>query len=283
MPAASRLRLLLVTLGFATVHSTILNNASLTRAKLVVAMNAGGNDVSNPSGEIFVAGSTFASGARQVYENPNGELAAIVNASAWELPLFNTMEYTFKPNFDLAYTLPISGATTDVVEVELLFAELDRGIGSDERLFDVFINGELALESFDIYGTAGGRERAVRMSMFLSPAPSSVTVTFGKVARKNKPAIGALAVYNVSSLSSSTSETTTTLPVLATTTASTASKMLTTTVAPTTTVPSSTTPAATTTPLPTNPASTTGVPATSPTTVTTRCVSEQRVVHSIYL
>jgi hypothetical protein len=82
--------------------------------------------------------------------------------------------------------------------VELLFAELVSGIDApNKRLFDISINGQLAIKAFDIYATAGGRERAVRVSAFLSPAPEAVVVTFGKVRRKNKPAISGVMVYNV--------------------------------------------------------------------------------------
>jgi hypothetical protein len=229
-----------------TTQGSIINaTKEMSRAGFVAGMNAGGNALNSPNGSLFTSGSDTAAGAREAYINPDGETAAIANAETWERPLFNTMEYTFKPNFDLAYTLPLTGARTRVVEVELLFAELDRGIGPDERRFDVFINGELALHSFDIYTAAGGRERAVRASVFLSPAPTTVVVTFGKIVRKNKPTIGAVAVYSVEDFATTAESTTenpsttasSTITVPSTTTVSTTNQATTTssaTAAPTT-------------------------------------------------
>ena len=203
-------------------HAHLIDATSdMLRGHMLTAINAGGPSLTSPSGDVYASGIEFASGTRKAYVNPNGASAAIVNATTWELPLFNSMEYTFKPDFDLRYTLPLAGPTTNTVEVELLFSELDRGISLDQRLFDVFINGELALSNFDIYAAAGGRERAVRVSMFLSPAPSEVEVTFGKVARKNKPAICGVVCYNVSNQGSTASAVTTTTTVTTTSTSTT--------------------------------------------------------------
>jgi hypothetical protein len=256
------LLLLSVALGLVlAAQGTIINATNeMSRAGFVAGLNAGGSALNSPNGSLFKSGSDTAAGAREAYINPDGEAAAIANAETWERPLFNTMEYTFKPNFDLAYTLPLTGSITSMVEVELLFAELDRGIGPDERRFDVFINGELALESFDIYTAAGGRERAVRASVFLSPAPVTVVVTFGKIVRKNKPTISALAVYNVAGLATTTTQSTTLKPtttasstttIPATTTLSTTTQATTTrltTTVPTTTIASTTMAPTTSTP-----------------------------------
>jgi hypothetical protein len=190
--------------------NTVTSCHEMSRGDFVAGFNAGGHALNSPDGSLFQSGSDVAAGAREAYINPDGESAGIPNAATWELPLFNSMEYTFKPNFDLAYTLPLTVATTSVVEVELLFAELDRGIGPDERRFDVFINSELALKNFDIFTMGGGRKRAVRASVFLSPAPTTVVVTFGKIVRKNKPTISSVAVYNVHGLATTTQGTTTT-------------------------------------------------------------------------
>ena len=221
MQRTLRLSLVLIvaaSTAIGSTHARLLDtNSSMIRGHILTAINAGGPSVSSPNGDVYAPGMAFASGTSKAYINPNGASAAIGNATTWELPLFNSMEYTFKPDFDLAYTLPLAAPTTIVIEVELLFAELDRGIGPDQRLFDVFINGELALSSFDIYAAAGGRERAVRVSVFLSPAPTDVVVTFGKVARKNKPTIGGVVCYNVSSESSTTLQMTTSQLITTTT------------------------------------------------------------------
>ena len=234
------LLLLVATIGsLSTAHANLINttgNLPLIRGVFVTGLNAGGDSIESPSGNIYNAGSAFTTGASDVYINPDGETATVANAESWEFPLFNTMEYTFRPNFDLTYTLPLTGATGDMVEVELLFAELDRGIGSNNRLFDVFINGHLALQNFDVFENAGGlREQAVRVSAFLSPIPSQVVVTFGKVKRKNKPAFSGLAVYTASE------PTTTTTTTLAPTTTIATTTTVTTTIAQTTTSASATT------------------------------------------
>jgi hypothetical protein len=186
------------------------------------AVNAGGSVITSPNGTVFVAGNTVATGAGEVYINPKGDSADITNAAGWELPIFNSMRYALKPVFDLTYTLPLTGPTTRVVEVELLFAELDRGIGSHERVFDVFLNGELALANFDIFDAAGGREKAARASFFLHLASAEVVVSFKKIRRKNRPVISGVVCYNVSvgaentgSLPSSTATTTTVIKTTA--------------------------------------------------------------------
>jgi hypothetical protein len=193
----------------------------LARAGPLFAVNAGGSAITSPNGTVFVAGNTVATGAGEVYINPKGDSGSIANAAGWELPIFNSMRYTLKPTFNLTYTLPLTGPTTNVVEVELLFAELDRGIDSDERVFDVLLNGELALSGFDIFKAAGGREKAARASFFLNLTSAEVVVTFRKIRRKNRPVISGAVCYNVSVAAESTvslgSSPATTTPVITTT------------------------------------------------------------------
>ena len=178
--------------------------SGLSRGQLLTAINAGGDPVTSLAGDTYSASTSFVTGSSEIFLNPDGLMTLIANAEPWEYPLFNSMQRAIKPDFNLAYTLPLPSADTiSAIEVELLFAELvPHFTESGKRRFDVFLNGELALEEFDIFVAAGGaRERAVRVSFFMSPAPETVVVTFGK--GKNKPALNGMVVYNVSGAPSS--------------------------------------------------------------------------------
>jgi hypothetical protein len=162
-----------------TVCGIEVLKAATTTPKTVIRVNAGGGAYTDSLGNNWSAdsgysgGSTFAPGVAV-----SGTTAPdVYQAQRWD---YNSLSYSF--------TVP-NGTYT----VNLKFAELwVKAAG--QRVFNININGQRVLSSFDIFSAAGGFAKAV-------DRPFTVAVTGGKIAidmasTVENPTVSGIEIYN---------------------------------------------------------------------------------------
>jgi hypothetical protein len=142
-----------------------------------VAINAGG-----PATGSFWADQFYQDGARYGTD-ATIDMSQITDVAP-PTAVFNTERYG-----EMTYTIPDrSGPQT----VTLYFVE-SYVSGPNQRIFDVTINGETVLSTFDIFATAGRADRAIART-FTTTADANGQVVIGFVARVQNPKINAITV-----------------------------------------------------------------------------------------
>ena len=117
-----------------------------------IRINAGGADYTDGNGDLWSADQFFVNGSAFPSGGPSGN------------PIANTTDdflyQTERFNANLQYEIPVAG--TGPYEVNLLFAELyfgapgaGSGGGNGSRVFDVIIEGNTVLSTYDIHAEVG--------------------------------------------------------------------------------------------------------------------------------
>ncbi|MGM0718181.1 MAG: malectin domain-containing carbohydrate-binding protein, partial [Halobacteriota archaeon] len=138
------------------------------------AANAGGDEYTTADGTVFEADTNFDGGS------PYDTTEAIDGTE--DDPIYQTERYG---NF--SYDVPLEDGTYDVT---LHFAELYQGTSEDtnpeadqtgERLFDVTVEGDPVLSSYDIYAETGGSLTAVQETTTAEVTDGELNIEFSTV------------------------------------------------------------------------------------------------------
>jgi hypothetical protein len=121
-----------------------------------VRINSGGPAYVDTSGHSFLADKDFSGGTKHSYSK------AVTGTND------PTLYQTERSGANVSYNVPVSNGTYIVT---LDFAEMYWG-AAGKRVFNVAIEGQTALQNFDIYATAGGAQIALQRTF-------SVTVSDG--------------------------------------------------------------------------------------------------------
>lgn len=167
------------TLTFVTEEISVPGN-------IVAAINAGGPALSQ-DGIDFVADTAFLNGTAFTDNNGGNGQQPVFDGT-----VFETERYGGAPGEDpLAYAIPVQAGTYDI---ELYFAEIYQdpdALGA--RVFDVFVEGELVLDDYDILAQTGGDINTpvvVTLPGSVSPDlagdPNALDITFGASADNAK-------------------------------------------------------------------------------------------------
>lgn len=146
---------------------------------LVRAINSGGSDEENFEADTdFFGGGTYRK--RKATITGNGDVPMDV--------------YRYERNGNFSYTLgDLTPNTTHVVELH--FAEIFHS-EPGKRVFDVLINGALALENYDIISATGAKNAAVVETInAVSDSTGTITVTF--ITLVNDAKVSGIALYEV--------------------------------------------------------------------------------------
>ena len=119
-----------------------------------VAVDAGGTGAENFHADAYFSGGTISS------------VTDPIDTSALPDPAPQQVYQTERVG-DFTYTIPHLLPDTSYI-VRLDFAELD-GNGPGQRLFNVMLNGDPVLTSFDIEANAGGKDRAISRNFVCDP------------------------------------------------------------------------------------------------------------------
>ncbi len=118
----------------------------------------------------------------------------LVTVTGHELPwLFTSGYHGDKP---LTFRLQEKGQPAAAYTVTLCFAELEDGVKTGERIFDVLLQGKPVLRQFDITATAGGPRRAITRKFRGVSVTESLTITLKSAANQagGQPVLCAVAV-----------------------------------------------------------------------------------------
>ena len=162
-----------VTAVNAVGEGTPSNEASATPSTVVVAattlrINSGGGAYTDALGNAWQADADYTGGATYTFNAP-------VTGTP-DPALYQDVRYSAST---FSYTLP---ATPGAYTLKLHFVEDDPGVQAGRRLFNVSVNGALALSNFDVFATAGGTGKALDESIPVTVGASGVTVSFQTVA-----------------------------------------------------------------------------------------------------
>ncbi len=95
----------------------------------------------------------------------------------------------------LKYQFPVSNGS---YELRLHFAEVWTGAtGPGIRVFDVLVEGAVALNDFDIFAEAGGRDRALVKTLPVTVSDGMLTIDFNVVVQN--PQVSAIEIYPIAS------------------------------------------------------------------------------------
>jgi hypothetical protein len=161
------------------------NNATTTARSAIstVSINVGGAATGSFSADQYFSGGT-------TYTNTATSDLSQITSNPPPAAVFNTERYgTF------SYTLPNRTAGS-AQTVTLYFAETYLS-ASGQRKFNVSINGTSVLSSFDIYASAGGKNKAIARS-FSATANSSGQVVIQFSAVTQNPKVNGITVADVS-------------------------------------------------------------------------------------
>lgn len=123
-----------------------LTGVGFAGAVAVARVNAGGPEYVDPRGNTWLADDFYVNTGKKF--STNSSIAGTDMA-----PLYQTERYDESPLPELRYTFFISNGT---YQVRLHFAEIFAGAASvGNRVFDVLVEDQIVLPSFDIYATAG--------------------------------------------------------------------------------------------------------------------------------
>ena len=159
----------------------IIVSAAHAHDSAVYRINAGGPSFTDSLGRVWTADSNF----------NTGNVYSVANAIAGTVddPLFQTERWDAATAPELQYSLPVANGK---YTVNLYFAEnysLNQAVG--KRVFDVFMEGQLAYDNLDIFQLAGANT-ALILSKDVNVSDSSLTISFGHVA--DSPKISAIEV-----------------------------------------------------------------------------------------
>jgi hypothetical protein len=129
-----------------------------------VRVNAGGGEYTGTTGRMWSSDTGFAGGSVFSTSSPIG--------GTTDDTLYQTLRYG---NFQYDFAV-----TNGDYQVTLKFAEVFHS-NAGSRVFDVAINGQTVLSSFDIVGAAGGWRTAVDRQFPVSVTSGQITVTFTSV------------------------------------------------------------------------------------------------------
>ncbi|MEM6632636.1 MAG: malectin domain-containing carbohydrate-binding protein [Bacteroidota bacterium] len=140
-----------------------------------IRINAGGADYTDGNGDLWSADQFFVNGSAFPAGGPSGN------------PIANTTDdflyQTERFNANLQYEIPVTG--TGPYEVNLLFAELFFGApgnGSDggdgDRVFDVIIEGNTVLSSYDIHAEVGALAAVIKSFSNVNVADGILNISF---------------------------------------------------------------------------------------------------------
>lgn len=136
-----------VALGAVTTATLDISDDDAEAGTIVAAINAGGGALSQDgidfsADTFFLNGKAFADG-----NGGNGPQAA------FDGTIYETERYAT----DLSYSIPVAPGgeyTVDLYFAEIFYPKTGNGIG--DRIFDVFVEGQLVLDDFDILAETGG-------------------------------------------------------------------------------------------------------------------------------
>ncbi|QJE97074.1 malectin domain-containing carbohydrate-binding protein [Luteolibacter luteus] len=111
----------------------------------LIRVNAGGPSYVDSNSQTWAADNGFTSGSTSTFANP---IAGTVNDA-----IYQTFRYDDTPSSPLDYSFPV---TNGQYEVRLHFAETWSGVTAvGQRIFDVFIENQLAIDNLDVFAVAG--------------------------------------------------------------------------------------------------------------------------------
>lgn len=124
---------------------TIEYDPSFTPATALYRVNAGGTSYLDTSSQTWSADSGFTSGSTSTFANPI--------AGTTDDTLYQTFRYDDSPASPLDYNFTVPNG---LYQVKLHFAETWSGVtAAGQRVFDVLLEGNLALDNLDVFAVAG--------------------------------------------------------------------------------------------------------------------------------
>jgi len=160
----------------------------------LLRINSGGGEVSM-GGETFLADQFF-TGPTEAFTNP--EVTEIENTDFNEIYLTERITLESSNEGPFSYVIPVSNGT---YTVKLYFAEIFWGVpnaqmldgGEGSRIFDVDIEEQPILNSFDLFKQAGGAATALTKMYDVEVNDGELTITF--TATVDRPKISAIEVF----------------------------------------------------------------------------------------
>jgi hypothetical protein len=151
-------------------NSAYSNEASATthsEAASPIRINSGGSQYTSPAtGNLFVADRHFSGGSTTTRSNRD-----ILNTT--DDPLYLSLRF----GTSFSYNIPtVNGSYT----LRLHFAETGYS-ASNQRLFDVDVNGSRVLSNFDVFAAAGGANRALVQSFQVNVTNGSLPIVFTSI------------------------------------------------------------------------------------------------------
>lgn len=160
--------------------------APLVNSVLVARINAGGPQVVDSEGLTWSADSSFTGGASHDY----GAATNIVNSS--DDILYRTVRYDAPAAPDLSYNFNLNNGS---YVITLHFAEVYSGAFSNNaRRFNVAVEGNIALNEFDIFNESGGSYRLITRAIQAQVNDGQLNIVFTHGASDN-PFISALEIH----------------------------------------------------------------------------------------
>lgn len=124
---------------------TIDYNPNAVPATALYRINVGGGTFEDAAGQIWSPDSGFTSGSSSTFTN---EIAGTIDDA-----IYQSFRYDDSPSTPLDYVFPV---TNGQYEVRLHFAETWSGItAAGQRVFDVLLEGQTAINDLDVFATAG--------------------------------------------------------------------------------------------------------------------------------
>ena len=155
-----------------TFSVNVVNPALSFPNDTIFSINSGGRAVGGFGNDnFFNAGSTFGTGA--TIDVSDASIPAGTPAG-----IFNSTRFDFNGGSELQYAFPVNPGNYDVT---LFFAEIYSPVfRAGGRVFDVSIEGVLALDDFDVFAQAGGGNTAIART-FNVTTDGTLNIDFGHV------------------------------------------------------------------------------------------------------
>jgi hypothetical protein len=167
----------------ALLPSSKVHAAAAAAGTDVVALNSGGS----ASGS-FAADANFVAGGSWTYKS-----TSTIDTGGVTNPAPQAVYQAEREGANISYTIPgLTAGTT--YTVRLSFAEL-WWTAAGQRVFNVSINNTRVLSNFDIFATAGTRNKAITES-FSATASSTGTIAIALTAVTNNAALNALEIVS---------------------------------------------------------------------------------------
>jgi hypothetical protein len=171
-----------VSTGTLVVQFVTLTDAAMVNA---IEVLAAGSPPSSPppSGSLLrvnTGGATYTDSTGAVWSADSGYSAGNTYATSQTIagttmsPLYQTVRYDSKP-FQYSFSVPNGTRTVNLRFAEVYFS------ASGQRVFNVVINGQTVLSSFDIVAAAGGPMRALDKSFSVNVTGGQIVIQFAAV------------------------------------------------------------------------------------------------------